>query len=100
MKLSKEKGTKMTEMTKLRKALDNAGIKWTDKSDGGYGFYIERTHFINKKGENCSVVFGENISYGWQAGLLEVMPPLHRDDVFDDDVQGWLTAEEIIAEWV
>ena len=51
----------MTEMMKLRKALDDAGIKWVDKSDGGYGFYIERTHFINKKGESCSVIFGETI---------------------------------------
>lgn len=88
------------EMRKLRIALDMAGIPWKDDSDGRFGLFICRTKFTNKKGEQCSVIYGENISYGWQAGLLEVMPPLHRDDFYDDDVQGWLTADEIIAEWV
>lgn len=87
------------EMQKLREALNEKGIEWRDDSDGRFGLFITRTKFTNKKGEKCSVIFGENISYGWQAGLLEVMPPLHRDDVYDDDVQGWLTAEEIIAAW-
>ena len=88
------------EMQKLREALDENGIKWRDDSDARFGMFIYRTKFMNKKGEECSVIYGEQISYGWQAGLLEVMPPLQRDDVFDDDVQGWLTADEIIAEWV
>ena len=88
------------EMRKLRIALDMVGIPWRDDSDARFGMLIYRTKFTNKKGEQCSVIYGENISYGWQAGLLEVMPPLHRDDFYDDDVQGWLTAEEIIAEWV
>ena len=88
------------EMTKLREALDAAGVKWEDNSDGRFGLFIYRTKFTNKNGELCSVIYGEGISYGWQAGLLEVMPPLQRDDVYDDDVQGWLTADEIIAEWV
>lgn len=88
------------EMQKLRDALNAAGIKWRDESDGHFGLFIYRTKFMNKKGEDCSVIYGEQISYGWQAGLLEVMPPLHRDDVYDDDVQGWLSADEIIAEWI
>ena len=89
------------EMAKLREGLNNAGVEWYDDSNSPFGFVnITRTKFTNKKGENCSVIFGEDISYGWQAGLLEVMPPLHRDDMFDDDVQGWLTAEEILREWV
>lgn len=88
------------EMQKLREALNEKGIKWRDDSDARFGMFIYRTKFMNKKGEECSVIYGEQISYGWQAGLLEVMPPLQRDDVFDDDVQGWLTADEIIAEWV
>lgn len=88
------------EMQKLRNALNAAGIKWRDDSECRFGMYFERTKFTNRHGENCSVVFIEGMSYGWQAGLLEVMPPLHRDDVYDDDVQGWLSADEIIAEWV
>lgn len=88
----------MTEMMKLRNALDAAEIKWTDKSNPFIG--LTRTHFINKFGEDCSVIFGEFISYGSQAGLLEVMPPLNRDSGCDDDVQGWLTAQEIIDTWL
>ena len=88
------------EMQKLREALNENGIKWRDDSDARFGMFIYRTKFTNKKGEDCSVIYGEQISYGWQAGLLEVMPPLHRDDFYDDDVQGWLTADEIIEEWV
>ena len=34
-------------------------------------------------------------------GGLSVCHRIHcPDDVYDDDVQGWLTADEIIAEWV
>ena len=88
------------EMQKLRDALDNANIPWIDFSDNNLGTIVYRTRFINKNNVRCSVIYGKNISYGWQAGLLEVMPPLHRDDIYDDDVQGWLTADEIIAEWI
>lgn len=88
------------EMQKLRNALTAAGVEWKDDSDGRFGLFIYRTKFTNKNNEPCSVIYGENISYGWQAGLLEVMPPLERDDEYSDDVQGWLTADEIIAEWI
>ena len=90
----------MTEMTKLREALDAAGIKWNDESDNRFGLSICRTKFTNKDGEYCSVIYGEGVSYGWQAGLLESMPPIRKDDVYDDDVQGWLTADEIIKAWI
>lgn len=88
------------EMQKLRDALTKAGVKWKDDSDGRFGLFIYRTKFTNKHSEPCSVIYGESISYGWQAGLLEVMPPLERDDEYSDDVQGWLTADEIAAEWI
>lgn len=88
------------EMQKLRNALTAAGVEWKDDSDGRFGLFIYRTKFTNKNNEPCSVIYGEHISYGWQAGLLEVMPPLERDDEYSDDVQGWLTADEIIAEWI
>ena len=94
----------MTEMMKLRMALDNAGIEWVDKSDARYGVYFERTHFTNKNGVACSVICGE-FTYGGKAGLLESMPPVHYEEIDDDDfwrdeVEGYLTADEIIAEWV
>lgn len=38
-------------------------------------------------------------SYGHEKGLIEVMGyPLCRD--FDDDVEGWLTAETVFSRWM
>lgn len=91
------------EMQKLRNALTAAGVEWKDDSDGRFGLFIYRTKFTNKNNEPCSVIYGENISYGWQAGLLETMPPVHpyaEDDPYADEVEGWLTAEEIIKAWL
>lgn len=88
------------EMQKLRDALDAANVSWYDDSTRGHGMYICRTKFTNKYDEPCSVILGKGISYGWQAGLLEVMPPLYRNTDYDDEVQGWLTADEIIAAWI
>jgi len=94
----------MTEMTKLRKALDAAGVNWYDDSFASpFGWVgIIRTKFTNKNGEKCSVICGEG-TYGGEAGLLETMPPVHpyaEDDPFADDVEGWLTADEIIQAWI
>ncbi len=94
----------MTEMNKLRKALDNAGIDWYDDSFASpFGWCgIIRTKFVNNKGVKVSVICGES-TYGGQAGLLETMPPVHpyaEDNPFADDVEGWLTAEDIIKEWI
>ncbi len=88
------------EMHELRKALDNAGVEWRDDSEVSAGMFFERTKFTNKFGVPCSVIYIKGFSYGWQAELLEVMPPLGRDDEFEEDVQGWLTAKEIIEAWV
>ena len=88
------------EMRKLREGLDAAGIKWYDKSEYCLGIEFQRTHFTNRQGADCSVIYAPGISYGWQGEKLECMPPLHRDDEYDDDVQGWLTADEILAAWV
>ena len=94
----------MTEMTKLRNALDAAGIDWEDRSAvppfGWVG--ITRTRFTNKDGVVCSVICGES-TYGGQFGLLETMPPVHpyaEDDPCADEVEGWLTADEIISAWL
>lgn len=91
---------KNSEMLKLRKGLNAAGVNWRDESENKYGMHFERTKFVNKYGDDCSVIFIEGCSYGWQAGLLESMPPLDRDPDYYDEVQGWLTADEILAEWV
>lgn len=94
----------MTEMMKLRKALDAANVNWYDDSFASpFGFIgIIRTKFTNKNGDKCSVICGES-TYGGQFGLLETMPPVHpyaEDDPYADEVEGWLTAEEIIEAWI
>lgn len=90
----------MTEMQKLRKLLDDAGIKWSDCSTEGE-LSIERTHF-EYKDEYWSVIHGFG-TYGgysyWEEdrGLLEIW-----DGNEDEEPIGFLTAEEafeIITEW-
>ena len=87
------------EMAKLREGLDAAGLPWVDKSEYRYGMEFQRTHFVNKHHVACSAIYIPGMSYGWQGELLEVAPPLIRDEDYEDEVQGWLTAEEILAEW-
>jgi len=81
------------EMIKLREALDALGIAWKDVSDN----LITRTHFVIN-GVPRSVIHGAG-TYGGQADLLEVMPPLDygSNNVSKvEDVQGCVTAQEII----
>ena len=82
------------EMQKLQSALNAKGYKWEDASDE----LIRRVHFVNKNNDHCSVIFGERFTYGGRDGLLETMPPVHN--IQDDSVEGWLTADEIIAAWL
>ena len=94
----------MTEMNKLRDALNNAGIDWYDDSlTSPFGFAnIVRTKFTNNKGVKVSVICGDG-TYGGEIGLLETMPPVHsydEDDPFADDVEGYLTAQDIIDTWL
>ena len=90
------------EMRKLREGLDAAGIKWHDKSEYRFGMEFQRTHFTNRQGVDCSVIYAPNISYGWQGEMLECMPPIDydpNDEDFADEVQGWLSADEILFAW-
>lgn len=92
------------EMQKLRDALSAANVSWYDDSYASpFGFVgIIRTKFTNKNGEKCSVICGDG-TYGGQFGLLETMPPVHpyaEDDPCADEVEGWLTADEIIEAWL
>lgn len=85
------------EMIKLREALEKQGIAWKDVSDNN----ITRTHFIID-GVPRSVIHGAG-TYGGQADLLEVMPPLDygSDNVSKaEDVQGCVTAQDIIYAWL
>ena len=93
------------EMQKLRQGLTDAGIEWEDASEYTWGSEFTRTHFTNRKGEKCSVIHSDGISMGAPGGFLESMPPVHRDvepdndELWQDEVEGYLTAEEILEAW-
>lgn len=83
----------MSEMSKFREMLNTEGVKWKDKSWGGY-FPITRTHF-SYRGENWSVIHGFGTYGGFNEieedkGLLELM----NDTVNGGEPVGYLTAEE------
>lgn len=82
----------MDEMVKLRNALNDARIEWEDRSDLLFPNF-QRTHFFIDK-TFYSVITGP-YSYGGDKGLLESMPPIHND-TYCNDVEGWLTAQDII----
>ena len=44
--------------------------------------------------KECSVICNP-LSYGHEEGLLEIMGLLTREESEDDDVVGWLTAEDV-----
>ena len=89
------------EMRLLREGLTKAGIKWRDDSSTVCGAVIYRTKFKNNQGIDCSVIYGKHISYGWEQGLLESMPPIHWDSDGDFyEVEGYLEARDILDSWV
>lgn len=84
---------KYTEILKLKDMLEKAGIpfKFEDSFDGYHICYP-------KAGEErvCSVI--EHCgSYGHDKDLLEIMGLLTEEEAAEDDVAGWLTAENVFS---
>jgi len=85
----------MEELNKVKAMLDKLGIPYTTPCS----FDIDRIHFISPITlKRVSVVYGLG-TYGAEVGLLESMPPVDKD-YKDDEVQGYLHAEEIIAAFI
>lgn len=94
---------KCAELNKVAAALDAASIPWKNKSSFG----MERIHF--NRGAICVSVINGDFSYGGEIGLLETMPPTTEKPNVDgcyslidwaNDVEGCLTADEIIETWI
>ena len=93
---------KSEELNKVQKALEENGKNWEDKSDS----VMERIHFW-VGAIKVSVICGP-YSYGGNIGLLESMPPTNETPTGDGysvvdwarDVEGCLTAEEVINTWI
>lgn len=82
-------------LEKVRKACEKFNIKYETPCDFG----IERIHFVSPITQaNVSVIFGRG-TYGFECGLLESMPPTDAPDCLDD-VEGYLTAEEVIKAFI
>lgn len=93
---------KCAELNKVAAALDATNIPWKNKSDFG----MERIHF--NRGAICVSVINGDFSYGGAIGLLETMPPTTEKPQGDEyslidwanDVEGCLTADEVIQAWI
>jgi hypothetical protein len=101
-KRERKKMFKCEELNKVAAALNAKNIPWKNKSSLG----MERIHF--NRGAICVSVINGEFSYGGHLGLLETMPPtteMPKDNNFSliswaNDVEGCLTADEIIAAWI
>jgi hypothetical protein len=85
----------MNELNKVAAMLDKLGIPYTTPCSFG----INRVHFTSPVTLcHVSIIYGCG-TYGAEAGLLESMPPVD-EDYSDDDVQGYLSADDIIAAFI
>lgn len=84
----------MDEMNKVAAALDELEIPYTTPCSFG----INRIHFTSPITlDYVSVICGPG-TYGAEIGLLESMPPVDED--YDDEVQGYLHAKDIIKAFI
>ena len=84
----------MSELDKLENYLKERGIQYERIDEEG----IFNRHQILVKDKNGDVIWDAICqlgSYGYEAGLLEIMGALVRPED-SDSVAGWLTAEDII----
>ena len=90
--------TKYTEIFKLKKMLEEAGIpfEFFNRSNGNFeGYQIIYRHQTEQLDDfACSIIQGD-ISYGGNKNLLEIMGLLTEEEKKQDSVIGFLTAEEV-----
>jgi len=80
----------LDEIEKLHEMLEKANIphEYSDRFDGKFISYPQHQNFI------CDACcFGG--SYGYEAGLIEIMGLLTPEEYENDDVVGWLDAENV-----
>ena len=85
-----------TEILKLKSMLENANIpfEFDNLYDGYHLCYPRDNKSKDDTGRVCSVIqhFG---SYGHSENLLEIMGLLTEEESQNDEVVGWLSAEEV-----
>ena len=87
----------MTQMEKLENMLNISNIPFEITE---HWSHTEQIWYPSRENPICDVICfggtGLGGSYGHEEGLLEIMGTIVRADDDDDDVEGWLTAEEIL----
>lgn len=95
----------MTEMDKLVEYLDKSGAKYERIKEtnivpflDGNGRDIGRNQVVVYDDEGCYKwdAICQLGSFGYKAGLLEIMGDIVDEEKDGDSVAGWLTAEEVI----
>lgn len=81
------------EMTTLIDMLTSANIPFELRTDA-CGNKNNQIYYPSYESRTCDVICHE-YSYGGREGLLEIMGLV--DDEICDDVEGWLTAENVFA---
>ena len=82
-----------TEMTKLITLLLNSDIPF-DLTTDSEGNQHNQVWYPSRDNAVCDVIC-HKYSYGGNDGLLEMMGLLTDEEGEDDDVIGWLTADEV-----
>lgn len=89
--------SEFTEIKRLHVMLNEVDIphefkEWKHDSNDGY----QLCYPFSGEGRVCNVVQTNN-SYGGEDNRLEIMGLLTDEEREEDDVAGWLTAEEVFA---
>lgn len=82
----------MEELNKLEEYLENNGYNYRRRS-----LYDGEQIIVYKEGKRSWDAVCHSGSYGGKRGLLEVMGKSVIKADYDDDVEGYLTADDIIS---
>ena len=88
----------MSELDKLESYLKEHGYKYTREDvDGIPPYGVIHQIIVYKDGERAWDAICHPGSYGYEEGLLEIMGDIVWEDIDDDSVRGWLTADDVIS---
>lgn len=100
----------MTELDKLEAYLKEKGIRYERIDKSRYGDLPKEmlTNYMQGFGEQHQILVLDEKgkvkwdaichwgSYGWREGLLEIMGDIVNEKRVGDQVEGWLTAQDVI----